>query len=112
MKWNLIFGRKDTLLPVWAALCEAIADGSDPRYPSGARHALVVMVCCDKKGLEDKTRGLLGENGWIRPVITSVKRLEHPFHSDDPTMLACYAGAVEKDGGIIVYQDSIPDQQT
>lgn len=92
-------------MPVWAGLCEGLADGSNPRYLAGARHALLVMVRCDEKGLEDKMRRLLGENGWSNPLITQMKRLDQPFLSDDPTMLDCYTGAVEKEGGIIVYQD-------
>ncbi len=109
MTLSRIFGHKDRLLPVWAALCEGRADGSHPQYPTAAKHALLAMVHCDEQALEENVRVLLEKNGWINPEIKRVKRLDDPFRSEDPDMLACYAGAVEKQGGIIVYRDPILD---
>jgi hypothetical protein len=69
------------------------------------------MVRCDEKELEDKMRRLLEKNGWSNPVIMQMKRLDQPFLSDDPKMLDCYTGAVEREGGIIVYQRPMPEHQ-
>ena len=106
MGWNRSWGKREsTPLPVWAGLCEGLADGTNSQYPAGARHALLVMVRYGEKGPEAKMRRLLAGNGWSNSVIMRVKRLDQPFLSDDPTMLACYTGAMEKECGIIVYED-------
>jgi hypothetical protein len=52
------------------------------------------MVHCEEQALEKKVRVLLEKNGWMDPEIKRVKRLDDPFRSEDPDMLACYAGAV------------------
>ena len=94
---------------VWAALCTAIADGSDERYPSGAKHAILATVRSPKLKVEGSVIALLTSNGWREPEITRIKQLEEPFRSEDLDMLACHNGAVQKEGGIIVYSDPIVD---
>jgi hypothetical protein len=58
IRW--IKGRK---FHVWAALCTAIADGSDERYPSGAKHAILVMVRGPELKAEGSVSALLISNG-------------------------------------------------
>jgi hypothetical protein len=94
---------------VWAALCTAIANGSDERYPSGAKHAILAMVRSPALKVEDSVIALLTSNGWCEPEITRIKQLEEPFRSEDQDMLACHNGAIHKEGGLIIYSDPIAD---
>jgi hypothetical protein len=92
---------------VWAVLCTAIANGSDERYQLGAKHAILAMVCGPELKVESSVMALLTSNGWCEPEITQIKQLEEPFRIEDQDMLACHNGAVHKEGGLIVYSDSI-----
>jgi len=92
---------------VWVALCKGIADGSVDRYPSGARYAILAMVKAHEGEAEGNIRKLLSDYGWSSLKVTKMKLLDDPFKSDDPDMLSCYNGAIEKDGGIMVYSDPI-----
>lgn len=68
------------------------------------------MVKAQEAEAEKKILDVLSEYGWSSLEVTGVKLLDDPFMSDDPDMLRCYKGAMEKDGGIIVYSDPIRDQ--
>jgi len=54
------------------------------------------MVRAPKPEAESAVYALLQSNGWRKPEIRSLKMLDHPFHSDDPTMRACHEGAMNK----------------
>jgi hypothetical protein len=94
----------------WAALCTGLADGSIEQYPSDAKHATLAMVKAQEAEAENKILALLSEYGWSNLDVMGVKLLDHPFKSKDPDMLRCYKGAMERDGGIIVYSDPIQDR--
>lgn len=96
-------------LPVWAALCTARADGSDSRYVAQIKHSLLVMVRASEVETESAVCALLKANGWFEPIIQRLKEVSRDFHSDDPVMRECYAGAINKDGGIVIYSDPIED---
>ena len=95
---------------VWATLCTGIADGSIEQYPSGAKHAILAMVKAQETEVEEKILALLSECGWSGLEVTRMKLLDDPFKSDDPDMLRCYKGAMERDLGIIVYSDPLCDE--
>jgi len=112
MKLNMIW--RDALgirknKSIWAALCTGRADGSSTQYPFRMKHGLMVMVSARESGVERKICALLKSNGWQEVAIQNLKLLDEPFESEDQTMLACYEGAVNKDGGIVVYSDPIEE---
>src|ERR1035438_9284894 len=72
MQWNRLFRNKAPGTDIWAALCEARADGSDPAHQSGVRYPLLVMVRSSEDELEGKVFSLLKTYGWQEP---QVKRL-------------------------------------
>ncbi len=109
MPWNRLFRNKVPASDVWAALCEARADGSDPSRPNGVRYPLLVMVRCSEDALESSVLSLLKTYGWHDPRVKKLRKVAQPFHSDDSNMQACYEGAVRRDGGIVVYSDPIED---
>jgi hypothetical protein len=92
-------------------MCTAIADGSIEKYPFGAKHAIIAMVKAQERNAQDCICKLLSAYGWSRPEITRIRLLEEPFESDDADILACHRGAMEKDGGIIIYSDPICDDE-
>ena len=94
---------------MWAALCTGRADGSNPKYLSGAKHPILVMVRAPEVEAENAICSLLQSNGWQEPAIRSLKILDEPFHSDDPFMRACHEGAVDGKGGVVVYSDPIEE---
>ena len=65
------------------------------------------MVRAKPQFAEKAVCALLETNAWHTPVIKKMKQLPDPFKSDDPDMIDCYNGAIEKDGGIIVNSDPI-----
>lgn len=67
------------------------------------------MVQAQEAKAESAIHALLHSNGWCESAIQTLKRLDHPFHTEDPIMRACYRGAINKDGGIVVYSDPIED---
>jgi len=87
---------------VWAALCTGRADGSNPKYPARAKHAILAMVRAPESEAESTIYALLQSNGWREPEIKNLKLLNEPFHSDDPIMRACHESAIKKDGLIVV----------
>lgn len=93
---------------VWAVLCTASADGTKPKYALDARHALLVMVRTSEWASDERVTSLLQNSGWRDVAISRVKLLREPFQSSDPEMLACYEGAVNKNGGIMIYSTPIP----
>jgi len=109
MHWNRLFRNKVSDSDVWAALCEARADGSDPTRPSGVRYPLLVMVRCAESAIEGNVLSLLERYGWHDPRVKNLKKVAQPFHSDDSMMQACYEGATRRDGGIVVYSDPLED---
>lgn len=109
MRWNRLFRGKVRASDIWAALCEARADGSDPARPSGARYPLLVMVRSSEEELEGKVYSLLKRYGWQEPQVKRLKKVALPFHSDDGMVRECYEGVVQRDGGIVVYSDSLDD---
>lgn len=102
---SLFAGRKK----IWAALCTARANGSKPGYDAGIKHALTAMVYAREQDVQDRVSALLNDNGWKDIVIDRLKQLDEPFHSEDPVMIACYEAAKNKDGGIVIYSDPVPD---
>jgi hypothetical protein len=94
---------------VWAALCTGRADGSNPKYPAYAKHAILVMVRAPEPAAQSSIYALLQSNGWREPEIKDLKLLDEPFDSDDPTMRACHENAIKKDGGMVVYSDPIDE---
>ena len=109
MPSNRLFRDKGTANDIWAALCEARADGSDPAHQSGARYPLLVMVRCSEQEVEGKVYSLLKTYGWQERQVKRLKMVAQPFHSDDSMMQACYEGVVQRDGGIVVYSDPLED---
>jgi len=67
------------------------------------------MVRAAEPEAESTIFALLQSNGWREPGIKNVKLPDEPFHSDGPTMRACYESAIKKDGGIVVYSDPIDE---
>jgi hypothetical protein len=65
------------------------------------------MVRASEVQAGESVLALLSSNGWRGPEITRMKKLEDPFRSEDTAMLDCYRGATHKEGGLIVYSDSI-----
>jgi hypothetical protein len=94
---------------VYAALCTARADGTDPKFLRQAKHAVLVMVRASEADAENAITSLLRTKGWVDPAIQRLKLLDQPFHTDEPMMQTCYDAAVEKEGGIVVYSDPIAD---
>jgi hypothetical protein len=109
MQWSRLFRNKGPASDIWDALCEARADGSDPARPNGVRYPLLVMVRSSEGALEGKVFSLLKTYGWHDPRVKQLKKVAQPFHSDDAMMQACYEGATQRDGGIVVYSDPIED---
>ena len=109
MGWKRFFGLRAEGLPVWAALCAGRADGSNPQYPAGQKHAILAMVRASESEAENAISSLLRTNGWGDLEFRNLKLLNEPFHSDDPTMIACHENATEKQGGIVVYSDAIQE---
>jgi hypothetical protein len=109
MQWNRLFRNKAPGTDIWAALCEARADGSDPAHQSGVRYPLLVMVRSSEDELEGKVFSLLKTYGWQEPQVKRLKKVAQPFHSDDSMMQACYEGVMQRDGGIVVYSDPLED---
>jgi hypothetical protein len=68
------------------------------------------MVRVPETEAENAIYSLLQSNGWLDPAIQNLKLLTEPFQSDDPSMRACYEGAVKKVGGIVIYSDPIEDK--
>ena len=94
---------------MWAALCTGRADGSNPKYLAYAKHAILAMVCVPEPEAQTAVYSLLQSNGWREPDIKKLKRLDEPFHTDDPIMRTCHESAIKKDGGIIVYSDPVEE---
>jgi hypothetical protein len=109
MRLSRLFRNKGRGTDIWAALCEARADGSDPAHQSGVRYPLLVMVRSSEDELEGKVFSLLKTYGWQEPRVRQLKKVAQPFHSDDAIMRDCYDGVVQRDGGIAVYSDPIED---
>ena len=109
MKWGKLFGTRSKRLPVWAALCTGRADGSNPKYPAHAKHAILAMVCALEPDAQTTIYALLQSNGWRESEIKKLKLLDDPFLSDDPIMHTRHESAIKKDGGIIVYSDPIDE---
>jgi hypothetical protein len=109
MQWSKLFRNETPTSDIWAALCEARADGSDPNRPNGVRYPLLVMVRSSQEALEATVLALLKTYGWHDPRVTRLRKVAQPFHSDDSMMRACYEGATQRDGGIVVYADPIED---
>jgi hypothetical protein len=96
-------------MDVYAALCTARADGSDPKYLGGEKHAMLAMIHASADDAENAITSLLQSNGWREPAIQQLKLLAEPFHSDDPAMQRCYDSAIHREGGIVIYSDPMPD---
>lgn len=111
MGWKEIFRPRVESLQVWAGLCTGCADGSNPKYPTGEKHAILAMVRARELDAEKAISSLLHSNGWTRPELHQLKLLNDPFHSDDPTMLTCHENATRKQGGIVIYSDVIEENQ-
>jgi len=107
MRWKEFFGIRPKSLPIWAALCTGRADGSNPKYLAEAKRAILIMVRAAEPQVESAVIALLQLNGWHEPEIQNLKMLAEPFHSDDPFMRTCHAGANKGTGGIVVYSDPI-----
>jgi hypothetical protein len=90
---------------VWSGLCTGRADGSDPKYRAGEKHAILAMVRAPEPEAESAICSLLQSNGWSRPELLKLKLLSEPFHSDDTAMLVCHENATKGQGGIVVYSD-------
>jgi hypothetical protein len=93
---------------VYACLCHARADEKNA-YPFREKHALLAMVRSSESTLLTVVCQLLSENGWTSVELLRAKKLDLPFASDDPAMISAHEAAAEGRGGIIVYQDAIPD---
>lgn len=65
------------------------------------------MVRAHESEAENAISSLLHSNGWVDLELRNLKLLNEPFHSDDPTMVACYENATKKQAGIVVYLDAI-----
>ena len=109
MQIDRLFRDKGLESEIWAALCEARADGSDPTRPGGVRYPLLVMVRSTEEELEEKVLSLLKTYGWQEPRMKRVRKVAQPFHSDDAMMQECYEGVTQRDGGIVIYADPLED---
>jgi hypothetical protein len=109
MKWKKILGIPLGAIPVWAALCTASADGSDPNRPLNSKHTILAMVQAPENEVESEVCALLISRGWREPTIKTLKKLVPNFHSDDEMMQACYVSAKNKVGGMVIYSDPIED---
>jgi hypothetical protein len=69
----------------------------------------MAMVRAAEAQAESGIHALLRSNGWREPTIQKLKMLDQPFRSDDPIMVACHKGAINENGGIVVYSDPIED---
>jgi hypothetical protein len=107
MRWGRFFRIGTERVPIWAALCTARADGSDPKYPAGEKHAILIMVRSAEPQAESAIYSVLQSNGWGEPLIQNLKMLSDPFHSDDPIMRTCHESAIKREGGIVVYSDPV-----
>jgi hypothetical protein len=67
------------------------------------------MVRVREAEAENTIYSLLQSNGWRDPEIKNLKLLDEPFHSDDPIMRVCHEGAVNREGGIVIYSDPIEE---
>jgi len=74
MRLSRLFGNNGRATDIWAALCEARADGSDPAHQSGARYPLLVMVRSSEDELEGKVFSLLKTYGWQEPRVRQLRR--------------------------------------
>ena len=54
---------------MWAALCTGRADGSNPRYPAHAKHAILAMVRAPEPEAQTAIYALLQSNLWREPEI-------------------------------------------
>jgi hypothetical protein len=109
MNWLLTrlgFRRKDQ---VWAALGTARANGTDDRYPSGEKHAFLVMAQSDEQHVQEGVTELLYSNGWKNVDTERVKLLDRPFHSADAVMLDCYDVTKQKGSAVVIHSDPISD---
>ena len=109
MKWKTILGASSEAVPVWAAICTARADGSNPEYPAREKHAILTMVKRPEPEVEHAVEVLLKSKGWGETSVERLKLLDEPFHSDDSFMRTCFQDAVNNGGGIVVYSDPIED---
>lgn len=109
MNSEKLLGSRPKSSPVWAALCTGRADGSNPKYLSHAKHAILAMVCVPELEAQTAVYSLLQSNGWREPEIKKLKLLDEPFQTDDPIMRSCHESAIKKDGGIIVYSDPVEE---
>src|ERR1700722_12923004 len=96
MQIDRLFRDKGLESEIWAALCEARADGSDPTRPGGVRYPLLVMVRSTEEELEEKVLSLLKTYGWQEPRMKRVRKVAQPFHSDDAMMQECYEGVRQR----------------
>ena len=110
MRWRKLFRPRGDSLPLWAGLCLGCADGSNPQYSAGEKHAILAMVRASESEAEDAICSLLHSNGWSNPELRQLKLIREPFHSDDPVMLTCYENATRKAGGIVVYSDVVGEE--
>lgn len=85
------------------------ADGSNPQYPAGQKHAILAMVHALESEAENAICSLLRSSGWTHPELRKLKLITEPFHSDDPIMLTCHENATRKGGGLVVYSDVIEE---
>jgi hypothetical protein len=109
MNWllkRLGFRRKDQ---VWAALGTARANGKDDRYPSGEKHAFLVMAHSDEQHVQERVAALLYSNGWKDVDTERIKLLDRPFHSADAVMVGCYDATEQKGSAVVIYSDPISD---
>jgi hypothetical protein len=90
---------------VVAGLCRAQADGSDPKYPAGESHEILVMVREEEPEAESGLADWLQSNGWLEAVILESRKLEQSFLTDDSLVRACYVNAMTLGGGCVVYSD-------
>jgi hypothetical protein len=67
------------------------------------------MAQSDQQQVESRVVALLNSNEWNDVVVDSIKQLASPFHSDDATLLGCYAAATRDGSASIIYSDPIPD---
>jgi len=65
MEWKKANWLRAERLPVWAALCTGHADGSNPQYLAGQKHAILAMVCALESEAENAISSLLHTNGWV-----------------------------------------------
>ena len=112
VKWPSALQRFARTNQVWAALGTARADSEDAQYPSGEKHAFLVMAKSNERQVELRVASFLATNGWKDVVIERIKLLNHPFHSDDAVMLDCYNATTRKGAGAIIYSGPISDEHS